>query len=89
MHNKDKHPAIWAEKEAAEVELAALQAARKVHTDAIKVVQAEINTAVAGLKAEKQRLNVLALVDVDRIRELSTDIARYATAMGAVVASRG
>lgn len=89
MHNRDKHPAIWAEKETAEEELSELMGKRKVHTDAIRGVQAQIDDAVNKLKAEKERLNNLAMEDIDRITELRSTVARCAIAMGAVVASRG
>ena len=85
MHNSEKYPAIWAEKEAAENELAALLSARAVHTAQMK--QASI--AIAELNAEKERLNALAMADFDRIKQLSETVARCAIAMGAVVASRG
>ena len=83
MHNRDKYPAIWAEKEKAEAALAPLLEARKVQTDAIKALQLEIE----ALKQKKVSLNDLAMKDIDQIRELQTDIARYAKAMGAKTAS--
>jgi len=89
MHNRDKYPAIWAEKEAAEKELAKLQAKRKIHTDAIKKADNEMVGTLAQIEAEKSRLNDLAMADYPRIKELTEIIARCAIAMGAVVASRG
>lgn len=89
MHNRDKYPAIWAEKEAAEKELSELQAKRKVHTDALYLVNTEMVGTAAQINAEKARLNELAMADYPRIKELTEIIARCAIAMGAVVASRG
>ncbi len=83
MHNRDKYPAIWAEKEVAETKLAGLMAARQKQTDAIKAVQQEID----NLKTEKNRLNDLAMADIDQIREVSAVISRCAIAMGAKTAS--
>lgn len=88
MHNRDKYPAIWAEKEAAEKELAILQTKRKKHTDALKATNDMVGT-LAKINAEKARLNDLAMADYPRIKELSEIVARCAIAMGAVVASRG
>lgn len=85
MHNRDKYPAIWAEKEKAEAALAPLLAERARHTEAMKSIQITIN----ALEAEKSALNDEAMKDAPVIRELSGDIARYAKAMGAVVASGG
>jgi len=89
MHNSERYPAIWAEKEAAEVELAKLQAKRKVYTDEIKKVDNEMVGTYAQIDAEKNRLAQLACADYPRIKELTEIIARCAIAMGAVVASRG
>jgi len=89
MHNSQKYPAIWAEKESAEKELAKLQAKRKVHTDKIKEVDNTMVGTYAQIDAEKARLNDLAMADYPRIKELTEIIARCAIAMGAVVASRG
>lgn len=88
-HNRDKYPAIWAEKAAAEAELFKLQAKRKVHTAALKKADNEMAGTLAQIDAEKNRLNDLAMADYPRIKELSETIARCAIAMGAVVASRG
>ena len=79
MHNKDKYPEIYAVKIAAQEELAVIMDARKVHTDAMKIVQGKI----AKLRDEKSTLNDLAMIDVDRIIELNSIIARTALAMGA------
>lgn len=88
MHNRDKHPAIWAEKEAAEQQLATLMAKREVHTDTIAVVRLELQQVVAPYCEEINDLNELAMADYEQIKELNTAIARFAIAMGAVVASR-
>ena len=84
MSNSKKYPEIWAVKQAAEDELAELMAARKVHTDAIGKVQLKIEP----LRKEKERLNELAMADIDRIRELNIEIGRCATAMGGITAGR-
>jgi hypothetical protein len=89
MHNREKYPAIWVEKEAAESELNKLMAERKTHTDAIAEVQLKLDEATNALKAEKERLNNLAMKDFDRIAELRGTVARCAIAMGAVTVSRG
>ena len=82
MHNRDKHPEIWAAKEKAEAALAPLMTKRKVHTDAMKGVQLKL----AELKQEKMDLNELAMEDIEEIRVLQRQIANFAIAMGAVVA---
>jgi hypothetical protein len=89
MHNRDKYPSIWAEKEAAEKELAPLMAKRQKHIAAIKKVDNEMVGTYAQIDAEKARLAKLAGEDFDQIKELTDKIARCAIAMGAVVASRG
>jgi hypothetical protein len=89
MHNRDKYPAIWAEKQAAEAELNKLIAERKTYTDAIAEVQIKLDEATKSLKAEKERLNDLAMKDFARITELRGTVARCAIAMGAVTVSRG
>ena len=89
MHNRDKYPAIWAEKEAAEKELAVLQAKRKTHTDELQKVSAEMVGTLAQINAEKARINDLAMQDFARIKTLTEIVARCAIAMGAVTASRG
>ena len=86
MHNRDKYPSIWAEKEKAEAELAKLMAKRKVHTDQIGIVN-KSNKSAAEVEKEKNRLNDLAMADYPRIAELRKDIARLAMAMGAKIAS--
>lgn len=87
MHNSEKHPEIWKAKEKAEAELKVLMAKRKVHTDKINAIgKGDDPFSKASLK-EKERLNELAMADYPRIKELSSDIARFATAMGAIVAS--
>lgn len=87
MHNSEKYPEIWKAKEKAEAELKVLQAKRKAHTDKINAIgKGDDPFSRASLK-EKERLNDLAMADYARIKELSTDIARLATAMGAIVAS--
>lgn len=85
MHNRDKYPEIWAAKEKAEAALAPLMKARKVHTDKIDAIQLQI----ADLQAEKNAENDLAMKDIDRIRELKSEISRFARAMQATVASEG
>jgi archaellum component FlaC len=89
MHNRDKYPAIWVEKEKAEKELSVLMEKRKVHTDALKQIDNEMIGTKVQTDAEKVRLNNLAMIDYPRIKELTENIARCAIAMGAVVASRG
>jgi len=89
IHNRDKYPAIWAEKEAAETELATLMAARKIHTDAIGKLNKELVTITAPYTEKIEQLNVLAMSNYEEIKELSSKIARCAIAMGAVIASRG
>lgn len=84
MHNRDKYPAIWAEKEKAEAELAGLMAERTVHTDQIAVIQGKIDK----LQAEKVASNGLAMKDASRIGELKDVISRCAIAMGAVRAGQ-
>ena len=82
MDNQTKYPEIWAAKETAEAELSGLMADREIHTDAI----ADIQLQIAPLNAEKLRLNSLAMADIDRIKELKDEIARFAHAMGGISA---
>ena len=82
MHNRDKYPGIWADKEKAESELAPLFAERKIHTDEMASLQHDINV----LQKRKQKLNELAMKDADQINEKRDLISRMARAMGAVVA---
>lgn len=89
MHNRDKYPAIWAEKEAAEAELTKLMAERKIHTEAISNINKNIADVVTKAEEEQKKLNILAMRDIDRIKELNSMISRFAIAMGAVTASRG
>lgn len=80
MHNKEQYPAIWAEKEAAESELAPLMAARAKHTDAMAELQPEID----ALNTKKVALSAKAKKDLKRITELRNKISRFALSMGAV-----
>lgn len=80
MHNQERYPGIWAEKEAAEAELAPLMAARGKVADAMKALAPEIEV----LKAKKRELGVKSKKDIKRIVELRGNIARYALSMGAV-----
>lgn len=82
MHNRDKYPAIWKEKEKAEKALAPLMEKRKVHTDEMAKVQLEIQ----GLKNKKAILNDSAMEDIEEIRNLREIESRMARAMGAKVA---
>jgi len=82
MHNRDKYPAIWAEKERAEKELAPLMESRKVHTDEMALLQKEIHE----LQKRKELANTAAMKDADKIRGLRDTISRMARAMGAAVA---
>ncbi|MBW1725982.1 MAG: hypothetical protein JRJ62_00090 [Deltaproteobacteria bacterium] len=82
MHNRDKYPAIWAEKERAEKELKPLFKERKVHTDEMAVLQHDIQV----LQERKQALNEKAMKDTDQIMGLRDTVSRMARAMGAVVA---
>jgi len=85
MHNKDKHPEIWAAKEKAEAALAPLLEKRKVSTDEMKSVQLQI----AALQQKKVLLNEAAMEDIAEIRILQRQIANFATAMGAITAGSG
>ena len=82
MHNKEKYPSIWAEKEKAEEELVPLLNERAKHTDKIADIQCEIN----ALDIQKNETNDLAMKDAKRIKELRDTIARMAKAMGAKAA---
>ena len=82
IHNRDKHPEIWNAKEKAEKELSGLLSGRKIHTDKMKPLRAEIIETQKKVNA----LNDLAMIDAERIYELQKSISRFAKSMGAVVA---
>ena len=84
MHNRDKHPEIWNAMEKAKKEEAKLMAKRKVHTDKMKPLRADI----IELQEQVNDLNVLAMVDAERINDLRESISTYARSMGAVEAGR-
>ena len=84
IHNRDKHPEIWNAKEKAEKELSGLMNKRKVHTDKMTPIRAEI----IERQTEVNILNDLAMVDAPRIVELRGEISRFARSMGAVEAGK-
>ena len=82
VHNRDAHPEIWNAMQKAKKEEAKLLAKRKVHTDKMKPLRAEI----IELQGKVNALNGLAMADAPRITEVRKSIATYARAMGAVEA---
>ena len=79
-HNREKYPEIFAAMMVERDELDKLKAKRKKHTDAMKPIRAEMD----ALNKQLEGLNLKAMEDYDRIRELAIAIGQKAEAMGAV-----
>jgi len=79
IHNKDKHPEIFAAKEKAEKELKGLMLTRGLVT----AEMADLQLDIEKLEDLKANLNIEAMQDAERITELRSGIKAFAIAMGA------